>query len=159
MNIVTNPTSNALLQNRLDGYPKYRGVTRVDELLEAGVNVSIGNDNIMDPFGPLGKGNMLQTALLLAHTAHLSSPKQLKDLFSMITHFGATTLQLSDYGIKEGLPANCIILDAKDEAEAIRRTSDCLYVIRKGKVIAETTPATHRIHLDNESIDVDFIHR
>src|SRR5699024_3222058 len=72
VHIVTNPFSNALLQNRLDGYPKKRGTTRVNELMERGVNVSIGNDNIMDPFGPLGKGNMLGAAHLLAHTAHIS---------------------------------------------------------------------------------------
>ena len=72
MNIVTNPSSNALLQNRLDGYPRKRGHTRVDQLLSNGINVSIGNDNIMDPFGPMGKGNMLQAANLLMHTAHLS---------------------------------------------------------------------------------------
>ena len=76
MNIVTNPFSNTILQNRYDGYPKYRGVTRVDELLAAGVNVSIGNDIIMDPFGPLGKGSMLQAAHLLAHTAHLTNNRQ-----------------------------------------------------------------------------------
>src|SRR5699024_2502449 len=62
VNIVTTPFSNAMLQNRVDGYPKNRGTTRVDELLDQGVNVSIGNDNIMDPFNPLGKGSLLQAA-------------------------------------------------------------------------------------------------
>src|SRR5690625_3989095 len=80
INIVTNPFSNTLLQNRLDGYPRKRGHTRVDELLEHRVNVSIGNDNIMDPFNPLGKGDMLQAAHLLLHTAHLSGHKQMIQL-------------------------------------------------------------------------------
>src|SRR5699024_11825722 len=89
VNIVTNPFSNILLQNRLDGYPRRRGHTRVDELLAQGVNVSIGNDNIMDPFNPLGKGNMLQAAHLLLHTSHLSGHKQMITLFDMITNDSA----------------------------------------------------------------------
>ncbi|HLR71051.1 MAG TPA: cytosine deaminase [Pseudogracilibacillus sp.] len=156
VNIVTNPFSNALLQNRLDGYPRKRGTTRVNELREQGVNVSIGNDNIMDPFGPLGKGNMLGAAHLLAHTAHLSGSEQIVDLFQMITKNGAKTLQDKDYGLKVGNQADCIILDAQNEYEAIRLTSDCLYVIRKGKIIMETKPAERKLHMEDESFEVDF---
>lgn len=158
VNIVTNPFSNALLQNRLDGYPKFRGITRIDELMQAGVNISIGNDNLMDPFGPLGKGSLLQASHMLAHMAHFSNNEQLKQLFSMITYNGAKTLNLSSYGIKEGLPANCIILDAKDELEAIRLTSECLYVIRNGKVIATTEPASRIVELNGTRYYVDFKH-
>jgi len=156
VNIVTNPFSNALLQNRLDGYPRKRGTTRVDELRYNGVNVSIGNDNIMDPFGPLGKGNMLQAAHLLAHTAHLSGTEQIYDLYQMISTNGAKTLQIKDYGIKVGNQADCIILDASDELEAIRLTSECLYVIRKGKVISETKPAERKINFGGDIFPVDF---
>lgn len=156
VNIVTNPFSNALLQNRLDGYPRKRGTTRVDQLLEPGVNVSIGNDNIMDPFGPLGKGNMLQAAHLLLHTAHLSGNEQMVNLFDMITINGAKTLHVQDYGIKEGQQADCIILDAKDEKEAIRLTSECLYVIRKGNIISETKPAKRTLRLNQETCPIDF---
>lgn len=157
VNIVTNPFSNALLQNRLDGYPKKRGTTRVDELLASGVNVSIGNDNLMDPFGPIGKGSMLQAAHLLLHTAHLSGEKQLGQLFQMISQNGAKTLHISDgYGLKEGNKADCIILDATDEKEAIRLTSECLYVIRCGKVISETKPAKRVVRMDNDSFQIDF---
>lgn len=157
VNIVTNPFSNTILQNRLDGYPKSRGITRIDELLEAGVNVSVGNDNIMDPFGPLGTGNLLQAAHLLVHVAHLSTQKEMKELFDMITINGAKTLNDHEhYGIKEGNQADCIILDAGDEVEAIRLRSECLYVIRKGNVISETKPAKRTLHLNNEAYQVDF---
>ena len=156
LNIVTNPSSNALLQNRLDGYPRKRGHTRVDQLLEAGVNVSIGNDNIMDPFGPLGKGNMLQAAYLLAHTAHLSGNKDILDLFDMITTNGAKTLNLQNYGIKEGNPADFIVLDAKNEREAIRLTSEVLYVYKNGKLILETTPSKRALKIKNKDYNIDF---
>ena len=156
MNIVTNPFSNALLQNRLDGYPRRRGHTRVDELLDSGVNVSIGNDNIMDPFNPMGKGNMLQAAHFLLHIAHLSGHQQIKQLFAMITEHGAKTLHDQHYGIKPGQQADCIILDAKSAQEAIRLTSECLYVIRKGNIIAETKPANRKVYIDHEAVPVDF---
>lgn len=157
VHIVTNPFSNALLQNRLDSYPKNRGTTRVDELLANGVNVSIGNDNMMDPFGPLGKGNVLQAAHLLAHTAHLSSEQQLNQLFQMITTNGAHTLQITDdYGIKVGKQANCIILQATSIAQAIRLTSDCLYVIRKGEIIATTKPAVRNLIIEQSNKQIYF---
>jgi len=156
VNIVTNPFSNAMLQNRLDHYPKRRGTTRVDELLDNGVNVSIGNDNIMDPFNPLGKGSLLQAAHLLAHTAHLSRPADLRRLLQMITINGAKTLNDNNYGIKVGNQADLIVLNAQNAAEAIRLTSDCLYVIRGGKIISETTPAKHKLHLAEQTLLVNF---
>src|SRR5699024_1676675 len=129
VHIVTNPFSNALLQNRLDGYPKSRGTTRVDELLANSVNVSIGNDNIVVPCGALGKGTVLQAAHSLAHPAHLSSEHQLHQSLQMLTRNGAKTLQITgDYSIKVGNTAKCIILQATSIAEAIRLTSDCLDV-------------------------------
>lgn len=155
-NLVTNPGSNLLLQNRLDGYPKKRGHTRVDQLLAAGVNVSIGNDNIMDPFGPFGKGSMLQSAHLLIHTAHLSGRAQMDQVFDMITVNGARTLNLDNYGIEQGAQADCVILDAGDEYEALRLTVECLYVIRKGEVIASSTPAKREVRFDGNPIVVDF---
>ena len=156
VNIVTNPSSNALLQNRFDGYPRKRGHTRVDQLLEAGVNVSIGNDNIMDPFGPLGKGNMLQAAYLLAHTAHLSGNKDMLSLFDMITINGAKTLNLKNYGIKVGNKADFIVLDAKNEREALRLTSEVLYAFKNGKSILKTTPAQRVLNIKDKDYNIDF---
>lgn len=156
VNIVTNPSSNALLQNRLDGYPRARGHTRVDHLLENNINVSIGNDNIMDPFGPLGKGSMLQMANLLAHTAHLSGSENMIDLFDMISINGAQTLNDKDYGIEIGKQADFIILDARNEMEAIRLISDCLYVVRKGRVISKSLPVRREVIINNFKENIDF---
>ncbi|MBI9102715.1 MAG: cytosine deaminase [Spirochaetales bacterium] len=141
MNMVTNPFDNSVLQNRTDGYPRRRGHTRVDEMLERGINVCIGHDSIMDPWYPMGKGSMLEGASLLMHTAHLSGREQVGQLFDMITLNSARTMNLSDYGLETGNTADLIILDAENESDAIRLKSECLYVIRKGKVIMETKPA------------------
>lgn len=142
MNMITNPFDNSVLQNRTDGYPRRRGHTRVDELLARGVTVSIGHDSIMDPWYPMGKGSMLSAANLLLHTAHMSGYSQFPQLFDMITDYSALTMNMaSDYGIKEGNTADFIVLDASDEMEALRLVSECLYVVRKGRVVAKTFPA------------------
>lgn len=88
---------------------------------------------------------MLSAANLLLHTAHMSGYNQFSQLFDMITDYSAVTMNLhSGYGIKEGNPADFIILDAKDEMEALRLVSECLYVVRRGKVVARSTPAQRR---------------
>lgn len=156
MNIVTNPFSNSLLQNRLEGYPRKRGHTRVDELLDLKVNVSVGNDNVMDPFNPMGRASMLDAVNFLLHTGHLSGMDDLRNLFDMISINGAKTLNSTDYGIREGNPADLIVLDASSDVEAIRLRSECLYVIRNGRIILETKPAQRKLFLGDKEYLVDF---
>lgn len=136
INVVVNPTSNALLQNRLEGYPKRRGLTRVDDLLAAGVNVSVGTDNIRDPFGPFGNGSLLHSVHLLAHMGHLSRMDDIPRLFDMITTNAATTVgKVREYKLEERVPADFILLDAESEYDAIRTTAGCLLSVKNGKVI------------------------
>lgn len=157
VNIVTNPYANSCLQNRTDGYPRHRGHTRVDELLAAGVNVSVGSDDIMDPWYPMGKGSPLSAVNLLMNYAHLSGYGQVSALLDMITINGAKTMGLTDYGIQVGNPANMIILDADSEFDAIRLSAEVLYTIWKGKVIARTEPARRRfLGFQNNEEQVDF---
>jgi len=156
MNMITNPFDNSVLQNRTDGYPRRRGHTRVDELIARDVNICIGHDSIMDPWYPMGKGSMLQGANLLLHTAHMSGYSQMDDLFDMITVNSAKTMKLDDYGIESGNSADLIILDAKDEMEAIRLESECLYVIRRGEVVMETKPAERVFRPETEKRKIDF---
>lgn len=141
MNIVTNPFANSCLQNRTDGYPRHRGHTRVDELLNAGVNVAAGSDDIMDPWYPMGKGSPLSVINLLMNYAQLSGYGQIDDLFDMITYNAAKVMNIEDYGIEEGNTANMIILDANCEFDAVRLCSEVLYTIKKGKIISKTIPA------------------
>lgn len=157
MHIITNPFDNSVLQNRTDGYPRRRGHTRVDELLQRGVNVCIGHDSIMDPWYPMGKGSLLQGANLLMHTAHLSGFTQIPKLFDMITDNSAKALHLSEgTEIREGTVANFIILDAPGEMDAIRLESECLYVFRKGIPIVETIPAKRTLQQNGKKELIDF---
>ncbi|CAK7007228.1 MAG: Cytosine deaminase [Desulfovibrio sp.] len=157
VNFITNPYDNSVLQNRTDGYPRRRGHTRVDELDARGVNVSIGHDSIMDPWYPMGTGNMLHAANLLMHYAHMSGYAQIPRLFNMITTNTAKTMQIEErYGLEEGKPANLIVLDAADEFEAIRLMPVCLYNIRNGKVALTSEPAKRRIHHAGFDRFIDF---
>lgn len=157
MNMITNPFDNSVLQNRTDGYPRKRGHTRVDELLAKGVNVCIGHDSIMDPWYSMGKGNMIAAANLLAHTAHMNGHDQITELMDMITTRSAKTMGLEDtYGIEAGKPADLIVLDARTDAEAVRLISECLYVVRKGKVISKAEPAKRTVFMDQAGEDIDF---
>ncbi len=157
MQMITNPFDNSVLQNRTDGYPRRRGHTRVDEMLARGINVCIGHDSIMDPWYPMGKGSMLQAANLLLHYAHMSGYDQVPQLYDMITINSAKSMDIQDdYEIEVGNTADMIILDTDTEFDAIRLMSECLYVIRKGNVVSETTPAKREVTHENQSYDIDF---
>jgi cytosine deaminase len=157
MNMIVNPFDNAVLQNRLDGYPRGRGITRVDQLLARGINVCIGHDSIMDPWYALGRADMLAAANLLAHVGHLNGHGDLSKLLDMITINSAVTLCVDDrYGIEEGKPGDLVILDGASDAQALRLTSERLYVIRRGNIVAETRPAERRVILGGKSFPVDF---
>ena len=148
INFVSNPLVNVHLSGRFDTYPKRRGVTRIKELTAAGINVSFGEDDIQDPWNPLGDGNMLDAVTMGVYIAHLMGYHQLQDAFNYVTYNGAKTLHISDnYGIEVGKPANCILLNAHDFYNALNKHVEVLYNIRHGKVLAETKPAETKVNI------------
>lgn len=152
VNVVANPFDNVVLQGRLDTYPKRRGITRVKELLAAGVNVSLGHDSIMDPWFPLGRGNMLAAAQLALLLCHMSGYQDIQDTLDLVTTNAARTLRIQDrYGIGEGLPASFLILDAPSAFEALRLLPACLHVFKDGREVATTTPASSVLRRAGES--------
>ncbi|MGK4161945.1 cytosine deaminase [Limosilactobacillus reuteri] len=148
INFVSNPLVNVHLGGRFDTYPKRRGVTRIKELTAAGINVSFGEDDIQDPWNPLGDGNMLDAVTMGVYIAHLMGYHQLQDAFNYVTYNGAKTLHISDnYGIEVGKPANCILLNAHDFYNALNKHVEVLYNIRHGKVLAKTKPAETKVNI------------
>lgn len=148
INFVSNPLVNVHLGGRFDTYPKRRGVTRIKELTGAGINVSFGEDDIQDPWNPLGDGNMLDAVTMGVYIAHLMGYHQLQDAFNYVTYNGAKTLHISDnYGIEVGKPANCILLNAHDFYNSLNKHVEVLYNIRHGKVLAETKPAETKVNI------------
>jgi cytosine deaminase len=154
--IVANPLDNVVLQGRFDSYPKRRGMTRVKELDAAGVNVACGHDSIMDPWYPLGRGSMLDALSMLVHVGQMTGRSELFRAYEMITTNPARAACV-EWGLEEGKPANFVLLDCEDEAEAIRLRPACRWVIRLGRIVAETEPARSVVHRsDGISLPVNF---
>lgn len=147
INFVANPLVNIHLQGRFDTYPKRRGITRVKELLESGINVCFGHDDVFDPWYPLGTANMLQVLHMGLHVCQLMGYGQINNGLDLVTSNSAKTLAIKDYGIHEGNTANLVILPAENGFDAVRRQVPTRYSIRNGKVIAETKPAQSKIYL------------
>jgi Cytosine deaminase and related metal-dependent hydrolases len=138
INFVANPLVNIHLQGRFDDYPKRRGITRVKELLEAGINVCFGHDDVFDPWYPLGTGNMLQVLHMGLHVCQMMGYQQINDGLNLITHHSARTFGVTDYGLQPGNTANLIILPAQNGFEAVRCQVPVCWSIREGRVIART---------------------
>ncbi len=153
IHFVANPLINITLQGRYDSYPKRRGVTRVKELWRNGLNISLGYDDVMDPWYPLGTGGMLQPAHMAVHACHMTSREEVTACFDMVTQNAARTLGLSEYGVAEGNPASFVLVDAPDKWEAMRRLAATTLVVKDGRVISETTPA--RTWLMGETVNFD----
>lgn len=154
INFVANPLVNIHLQGRFDTYPKRRGVTRVKEMLDAGINVCFGHDDVFDPWYPLGTANMLQVLHMGLHVCQLMGYQQIDDGLKLITTYSAKTLNLQGYNLKSGNEANLVILPAESGFDAVRRQTPVRYSIRRGVVIAETQPAQTVIHLQKtESVN------
>jgi cytosine deaminase len=156
LHMVTNPLDNAVLQGRFDTGPVRRGHTRVKQLLAAGVNVAIGHDSVMDPWYPLGYGDPLQAAFVLAHLGHLSGDAELRTLIDMITVAPAAALGVADYGLHAGGPADLVVFDARSEAEALRLQRPRHLVLRAGRVVAATEPARSTVSWHGVEEEVDF---
>lgn len=136
--IVPNPLINIHLQGRYDRYPKRRGLTRIKELLMNGVNVALGHDCIMDPWYPLGRGDMIQVLFMTVHVAQLMGYDELLKSFDLITFNAAKALRIeSIYGIDVGKRADLVVLDAFNEIEALAYLKRPLYVIKNGRIVSE----------------------
>ncbi|OKH35071.1 cytosine deaminase [Calothrix sp. HK-06] len=141
INFIANPLINITLQGRADTYPKRRGVTRVKELWQNGLNVSFGHDCIQDPWYSLGTGNMLDVAHMGVHVCQMTGIPEINACYEMVTTNGAKTLHVEDiYGVEVGKPASLIVLDTDSYYDAVRRRSKPRYVISQGKLLNQTAP-------------------
>ena len=156
LHAVANPLINITLQGRHDSYPKRRGMTRVPELMAAGINVGFGHDCVMDPWYPLGSADMLEVAQMGLHVAQMTSLDGMRACFEAVTANNARVLGLADYGIEAGRPADCVLLQARSTIEAIRLRAQRLWVMRRGKVIARTPAVQAALELPGRTAGVDF---
>ena len=153
---VANPLINITIQGRHDTYPKRRGMTRVPELLAAGIPVAFGHDCVMDPWYSLGSADMLEVAHMGLHVAQMTGQEAMRACFAAVTQTPAAILGLEGYGIEPGCNADLVLLQARDPIEAIRLRAARLAVIRRGKVIAQNPAATATLHLPDRPASISF---
>jgi cytosine/creatinine deaminase len=135
VSVIANPLVNIHLQGRHDTYPKRRGMTRVPELMAAGVTVAFGHDDVQDPWYPLGSGDMLEVAHMGLHVAQMTSVKGIQACFDAVTSNAAKVMQLDGYGIAAGCEASFVLLQARDAVDAIRVRANRLKVWKKGRLL------------------------
>ncbi|MEO1250630.1 MAG: cytosine deaminase, partial [Pseudomonadota bacterium] len=135
---IANPLINITIQGRHDTYPKRRGMTRVPELMAAGILVAFGHDCAMDPWYSLGAADMLEPAHMAVHVGHLTSRDAMAACFESVTSVPAKLMHLDGYGLDVGCHADFVILQARDPIEAIRMKPPRLFVVRRGEVVARS---------------------
>lgn len=141
INFIANPLINITLQGRMDSYPKRRGLTRIKELWQNGINVSVGQDCIYDPWYIFGTGSMIGVAHMTVHVSQMTGLNEIDACFDMIAENGAKSLHIQDYGIHVGNPANVVVLPVPDAFNALRYQVAPTTVISRGRIIAQNQPA------------------
>jgi cytosine deaminase len=155
---IANPLINITLQGRHDTYPKRRGMTRVPELMTAGVLVAFGHDCVMDPWYALGSADMLEVAHMAIHVGHMTALDAIQACYDAVTTNAARILHLDGYGIYPGARADVVLLQAADPFEAIRLKATRLVVVRSGRIIAGTAEKITSLSLDDrpEKVTLNF---
>ena len=149
MNFISCPTENAYLQGRQDTYPKRRGLTRVKEFIENGINVAFAQDSINDPWYPMGNGNMMNILDNGIHLAQIMSPEEIEKDLDLITYNGARCLNIQDrYGLDVGKDANFIVLNGDSPFDVIRNRANVLASVRKGEYLFKQKPVEYEVSLD-----------
>lgn len=156
INVIPNPLINIMLQGRHDTFPKRRGLTRVRELMDAGLNVSLGQDCTMDPWYSMGSADMLEVAHMGIHVAQMGGIEDKKQIYDAITLNSAKTMGFENYGLEVGCNADLVILQANDVIEALRLKPTRLYVIKSGKVISQTPARISELSLDGRPSVIDM---
>ncbi|EPJ45169.1 MAG: cytosine deaminase [Osedax symbiont Rs1] len=156
VHVVANPLINITLQGRSDTYPKRRGMTRVPEMLDQGINVAFGHDCVMDPWYSFGTHDMLDVAHMGLHVAQMTGLQQMQQAYQAVTDNAAKVMQLENYGLEVGCNADLVILEATSAVEALQLRPERLYVIKSGKVIAQTAPRECYLNLQGVKTPISF---
>ncbi len=153
---VANPLINITLQGRSDTYPKRRGMTRVKEMMQLGINVAFGHDCVLDPWYSLGSHDMLEVANMGLHVGQMTGITEMHQAFKAVTSNAAEVLALENYGLEPGCNADMVILQAADPIEALRLRANRLFVIRRSEVIAESAPVKTTLKMVDTESDIRF---
>ena len=128
---------------REDTYNARRGLTRVKELLAAGVNVTYASNNVRDALRPMGNFDILEEGLILAYGAHMDTVEELNTIMRMSTANAARALRLPHYGLQPRCAADFVILDAPTPSAAIVGQAEKAYVVKNGRIMATNQTISH----------------
>jgi cytosine/creatinine deaminase len=142
LTIVSNAHISLVDQGQRLPEPRPRGITRVRELLQAGVNVASAQDDVDDPYYPFGKPDQLEVAWMMAHVAQLTSRADLEIAVDLVTENAARAMRLTDYGITPGAWADLVVFEAANVHQALRLQAERTCVLRRGRVVARSQRET-----------------
>jgi cytosine deaminase len=139
------PATDLFMMGRDQEFNVRRGVVDVNLLAEHGVNCSISTNNVLNPFTPYGDCSLLRMANLHANVLQVSHTHRLAECFRMLTDRSARLLNLPDYGIAIGNPADLVMIDALSPEQAVAEICQPLAVYKRGRrTVTRPPPELHR---------------
>jgi len=142
LSVVESPQTSLILSGGWGAHPFKRGITRVIEFANAGVNVAAGQDDIQDAYYPFGRGSMVEVGFIMLHAARLATIDGLRLIYNMVTHNGAKMMKLTDYGVDQGCVANLLIFAEKSVHEVFKNIAPPRHVLIRGAPILTNTTET-----------------
>lgn len=136
ISISSNPHISLVVQGRFDLEPIRRGITRVKQLWQLGVNVFSSQDDVADPFYPFGRNDQQEVVAYICHTAHMTARNEIEAAFDFITYNAARALRLEGYGLDPGCRADLNVLAAPTIPQVLRLQQPPTWIVRSGKVLA-----------------------
>ena len=138
------PSTDLYLMGRPQAFNVPRGVTPAHKLVRAGVNCSLATNNVLNPFTPFGDGSLIRMANLYANACHVGARGDVTECFNMITTRAAGLMNLADYGLEVGKPADLVVLDADSPEAAVAELAPVLYAFKRGRrTVTRSRPVLH----------------
>ncbi len=135
------PATDLFLMGRHQNHSVMRGVAAAHRLLQEGVNCSLSSNNVLNPFTPFGDCSLVRMANLYANVCHVGTRSDIKECYEMITSRSARLLRREDYGLDIGKPADLVVLDCFDRAEAVAELAQPLVGFKRGRPTFHRQPA------------------
>ncbi len=127
------PLTDLFVMGRDQDHNIRRGVANANFLVEHGVNCSLSTNNVLNPVTPFGDCSLIRMANLHANVLQAGRAEQLREIFAMLTERSARLLNLGDYGLTVGNPADIVVIDAETPEQAIAEIRQPLAVFKRGR--------------------------
>jgi cytosine deaminase len=135
------PLTDLFVMGRDRDHNVRRGVADANFLVEHGVNCSLSTNNVLNPVTPYGDCSLIRMANLHANILQIAQPAQLREIFAMLTERSARLLNLTDYGIAVGNPADIVVIDAGSPEQTVAEIRQPLAVFKRGRRTVQRAPA------------------